>query len=58
MHIDIGHMVVSSIIHGLIYDVIFKLTRHMGIADTALVAVARIAVVWLASRIFGARRRG
>ena len=56
MHLDIGHLIVSSIIHGLIYDVIFKVTRHMCLADTALVAVAGIAAVWAASRIFGSRR--
>lgn len=57
MHMDIGHMVVSSVIHGLVYDVIFKATRHLTVLQTAVLAVVVIAGVWLAARVFGARRR-
>ncbi|MGC9225538.1 MAG: hypothetical protein ACP5E2_16635 [Terracidiphilus sp.] len=57
MHLDIGHMVVSSVIHGLVYDVIFKATRHLTTLQTAVLAVAVIAVVWLAARMLGGKRR-
>lgn len=56
MQMDIGHMVVSSLVHGLIYDVIFKATRHLTVLQTAILAVVVIAAVWLGSRVFGRRR--
>ncbi len=57
MHMDIGHMVVSSVVHGLIYDVIFKATRHLSVMQTGALAVVVIAAVWLAARAFGRKRR-
>lgn len=57
MHLDIGHMVVSSVVHGLIYDVIFKAARHLTTAQTVVLAVVVIGAVWLAARWFGGRRR-
>jgi len=57
MHMDIGHMVVSSLVHGLVYDVIFKATRHLTVMQTAGLAVVVIVGVWLAARLFGGRRR-
>jgi sugar phosphate permease len=57
MHLDIGHMVVSSLVHGLVYDMIFKATRHLTAMQTAGLAVAVIAGVWLAARMFGGKRR-
>ena len=35
----IGHMVVSSIIHGLIYGVIFRLLSHLSLGEMVLLAV-------------------
>ena len=57
MHLDIGHVVVSSVVHGLIYDVIFKAARHLTTAQTVVLAVVVIGAVWLAARWFGGRRR-
>ncbi|CQR45127.1 conserved hypothetical protein [Thiomonas sp. CB3] len=57
MHLDIGHMVVSSLVHGLVYDVIFKATRHLTVMQTAGLAVVVIAGLWLAARMFGGKRR-
>jgi len=57
MHMDIGHMIVSSLVHGLVYDVIFKATRHLTVMQTAGIAVVVIVGVWLAARLFGGRRR-
>ena len=53
MHMDIGHMVVSSVVHGLIYDVIFKATRHLTVLQTVALAVVVIAGVWLVARLTG-----
>ena len=39
MHLDLGQMIVSSVVHGLIYDVIFKFTRHLTAWQTLVVAV-------------------
>lgn len=50
-------MVVSSIVHGLVYDVIFKATRHLGLGPTILVAVVGIGAVWGASKLFPRRSR-
>ncbi len=57
MHLDIGHMIVSSVVHGLVYDVIFKATRHLTSLQTAALAVVVIGVVWLGSLIFRKGRR-
>jgi uncharacterized membrane protein (DUF2068 family) len=51
MHTDIGHMVVSSVVHGLVYDVIFNATRHLTVLQTAVLAVVVIAAVWLVARL-------
>jgi hypothetical protein len=56
MHMDIGHMVVSSVVHGLVYDVIFKATRHLSVLQAAGLAVGVIAAVWLVARVAGNRR--
>jgi len=50
-HYGIGHMIVSAIIHGLIYSVIWKIMRSLTIpealvlAGCALAAIAIIAVI-------------
>lgn len=56
MHLDIGHMVVSSVVHGLIYGVIFKFTRHLTAWQTLAVAVIGVGVVWVGSQAFKGRR--
>ncbi|WP_298291251.1 hypothetical protein [Thiomonas sp.] len=57
MHLDIGHMAVISLVHGLVYDVIFKATRNLTVMQTAGLAVVVIAGLWLAARMFGGKRR-
>jgi len=57
MHLDIGHIVVSSVVHGLVYDVIFKATRHLTTLQTAGIAAAVIAAVWITAKILGGKRR-
>ncbi len=56
MHMDIGHMVVSSVVHGLVYDVIFKATRHLTVLQTAGLAAGVITAVWLIARVAGNRK--
>ncbi len=55
MHI--GAMIVSSLIHGLVYGAIFKAMRHMPLSEAILVAVVGIGVIWLLSSAFGSRGR-
>lgn len=56
MHLT--HIILSSIVHGLIYDVIYKTERHLGLNASILAAVIGIALVALASHfIFRSRRR-
>ena len=48
----IGHMLVSSVIHALIYSVIFRLLRDLTLPQAIIVAVVVIValVVWGRSR--------
>ncbi len=55
-HFDIAHIIVSSLIHGLIYATIFKASHHLSLAGAAIVAIAGIAAVWIATRMFSRRR--
>lgn len=50
-----SHMIVSSIIHGVIYDVVWKAMRGLGLPASIAVAVTVVAVVWLGGRLL--RRR-
>ncbi len=47
-----SHMIVSSIIHGLIYSVIFRLMNQLSLGEAVLLAVVVIAV------LYGWNRRG
>ena len=46
----IAHMVVSSVIHGLIYSIIFRVLRHMSLGEIVLLAVLVIGGLYLWSR--------
>ena len=48
-HLDIAHMIVSSLIHGLIYAFIFKALHNLSLASAAIVAAAGIGLIWLVS---------
>ena len=48
-HLDIAHMVISSLIHGLLYAFIFKAFHHLSLASAAMVAAAGIGLIWLVS---------
>ncbi len=56
----IGHMIVSALIHGLIYGAIFKvfrLFRHMPLGEVLAVTAGGIGTLWLLSLLFRPRRR-
>lgn len=42
----IGHMLVSAIIHGLIYGLIFRIFRLIGLPGSLLFTVLIIAALW------------
>jgi hypothetical protein len=44
--LNIGHMVTSSVIHGLIYGVIFKALHGLSFPVVALIAVSIIGLLW------------
>lgn len=52
----VGHMVVSSIVHGLIYGAIFRLLRHLGLGGTVLLAVLVVGGIYLWDRDRSRRR--
>jgi hypothetical protein len=42
----ITHMVISSVIHAMVYEVIFRLLRHLSLGEIVCLAVAVIAVLY------------
>jgi hypothetical protein len=52
----VGHMIVSSIIHGLIYSVIFRVLRHLSLSEVVLLAVIVIGGIYMWNRNRGYRR--
>ncbi len=46
----IGHMLVSSVIHALIYSVIFRLMRGLTLPEAVVIAVVIIGAIWLWGR--------
>ena len=49
-------MVVSSIVHGLIYGIIFRVLRHMSLGEIVLLAVLVIGGLYLWNRNRDAQR--
>ena len=56
MHHDIVHMIVSSLIHGLVYAAVFKLFHHLSLAGAIIAAAVGVAAVWLAAKLLRPRR--
>ena len=54
---DLGHMVVSSVVHGVIYDVIWKAMRGLGLTGSVIVAGVVVGLVWIAGSVARSRRR-
>ncbi|NPD66616.1 hypothetical protein HN018_26725 (plasmid) [Lichenicola cladoniae] len=52
----VGHMIVSSVIHGLIYSVIFRGLRYMSLSEVILLLVVVIGGIYLWNRNQGCRR--
>ena len=48
-HLDIAHMIVSSLVHGLIYAFIFKAFHHLSLVGAAIAAAAGIGLIGLVS---------
>lgn len=46
----LAHMVVSSLVHALIYGVIFKLIHSLGLGGGLLLAMTVIGGIWLVMR--------
>ncbi|MDE2268568.1 MAG: hypothetical protein KGL33_06090 [Betaproteobacteria bacterium] len=49
-------MIISSLVHGLIYASVFKLFHHLSLAGAILAAAFGVAAVWLAAKLL--QRRG
>jgi hypothetical protein len=52
-----GHMIISAIVHGLIYRLIWSITRGMGIGGIFAFAIVGIGGMWAARAVMGGRRR-
>jgi hypothetical protein len=55
-HFDIVHLIVSSLVHGLIYAAIFKLFHHLSLTGALIAAAVGVAAVWLAAKLLRPRR--
>jgi hypothetical protein len=53
----VGHMVVSSIVHGLIYGAIFRMLAHLGLGEVLLLALIVVGALYYWNRNTGYRRR-
>jgi hypothetical protein len=51
----ITHMVISSVVHGLVYGVIFHVMRGLSTGQAILLAVVVIGALWLWNRNRGYR---
>lgn len=51
------HVLLSSIIHGLVYAAIFKIVRHLGLPATLVFAVVGIVAVFVIAGLSRGRRR-
>jgi hypothetical protein len=51
------HVLLSSIIHGLIYATIFKIVRHLGLPATLVFACVGIVAVFVIAGLSRGRRR-
>jgi hypothetical protein len=49
-------MIISSLIHGLVYAAIFKLFHHLSLAGAIIAAAVGVAVVWLAVALLRPQR--
>lgn len=52
-HYAIGHMIVSSLIHAVIYGVVWRVMRHFTLPEDICMAVILVAGVALIGRIAG-----
>ena len=50
MHVNFGHMVASSVVHGLVYGAIFKVFRELPLAVDLVITAIGIFLVWRFSR--------
>jgi hypothetical protein len=55
-HFHIAHMIISSLIHGLVYATIFKLFHRLSLAGAIIAAAVGVAAVWLAAKLLRPRR--
>jgi hypothetical protein len=52
----IGHMILSSVIHALIYTVIFRLLAHLSLAEILILAIVVVVALYSLNRDRGYRR--
>ena len=55
-HFDLVHMIVSSLVHGLVYAAVFKAFHHLSVGGAILAAALGVAAVWLAAKLLRPRR--
>lgn len=58
-HFGVAHMILSALIHAVIYGVIWRIMRHLSLPEDIALAVVVIVAVTALSRISGVflRRR-
>uniref|UniRef100_E6PSP6 Uncharacterized protein n=1 Tax=mine drainage metagenome TaxID=410659 RepID=E6PSP6_9ZZZZ len=53
----ISHMILSAVIHGLVYGLIFKFFRGMPLPAVAIITICGIGGIWLLSLLPRRSRR-
>ncbi len=48
-HYAISHMIVSALIHAVIYSAVWHIMRSLPVSDDIVIVVAVIGVVWMFS---------
>ncbi|MDA8260844.1 MAG: hypothetical protein M0Z99_35290 [Betaproteobacteria bacterium] len=54
-HFDIVHMILSSLVHGLVYAAIFKLFHHLSLTGALIAGAFGLAAAWLAAKLLRPR---
>lgn len=56
MHGHVASFIVHAVVKGIIYDIVFKVLRHVGLPETLVIGAVAIFLFWLWNRARPGRR--